>query len=173
MMAEILKYIPLAFAAGFLLNFMPCVLPVIPIKVRMLTAKDEVHHKTRLSRALTMSAGTLFFFVFLALVMQLFNLTWGGLFYLKTVNDGFFTYSGITLLMSILVIIGIIKLQKETDLRERKLYSAFILFAIILIIPFSGSGGLKGLEPYSEKSHTSGFYGKITRDAGVYGGVVY
>mgnify|MGYP007004909585 CR=1 FL=1 len=105
----------MAFAAGFLLNFMPCVLPVIPIKVRILTAETG-GPKTRISKALNMAFGTLSFFMLLSLFMQMFNLTWGEWFsnswFTALIALLFFTFS-LTLFFDISVIKTFFKLNFE------------------------------------------------------------
>lgn len=70
----------LALVAGALLNLTPCVLPVIPLKIRTI-----IHHAggTRLRRmeaAIAFAAGTLLFFLAIGIASAMLHWTWGVLF---------------------------------------------------------------------------------------------
>ena len=70
----------LGFAAGFLLNFMPCVLPVLGIKIgSLLRAADGAESKVR-EFSLFYALGTAVFFTLLALGLGAAGAIWGGLF---------------------------------------------------------------------------------------------
>ena len=67
----------LAFAAGMILNFMPCVLPVIPFKVQALLRETAGTARTRALAAVSLLAGSLAFFIVLGTVTAGFGLMWG------------------------------------------------------------------------------------------------
>ncbi len=46
-MKDLLGYGVLAFWAGVLLNFVPCVLPVIPLKIRAVLRETYQYHKEK------------------------------------------------------------------------------------------------------------------------------
>lgn len=74
--------IPLALLAGFILNLMPCVLPVIGLKLRGLM---PTAHKDSPSRAfrvhnLAFAAGIISFFCILALAIGATGMAWGQIF---------------------------------------------------------------------------------------------
>jgi len=82
---SLLKAIPLAFLAGFLLNLMPCVLPVACLKLSGLLAacaaeKERDRHHTIRRHNLFFSLGILVYFSLLALVLGLAGFAWGQLF---------------------------------------------------------------------------------------------
>ncbi|TFG60298.1 MAG: thiol:disulfide interchange protein, partial [Deltaproteobacteria bacterium] len=53
----------LAFAAGFLLNLTPCVLPAIPLKIRAILNETGTSFRRRLLAAAAFLAGSLAFFL--------------------------------------------------------------------------------------------------------------
>ncbi len=70
----------LALVSGMLLNLTPCVLPVIPLKVRII-----IHHagstlRRRTESATAFAAGTLLFFLIIGIASALLHWTWGALF---------------------------------------------------------------------------------------------
>lgn len=67
----------LAFAAGMILNFMPCVLPVMPFKVQALLRETTGATRSRALAAAALLAGSLGFFVVLGAVTAGFGLMWG------------------------------------------------------------------------------------------------
>jgi len=66
-----------AFAAGMILNFMPCVLPVIPFKVQALLRETTGTSRSRALAAAALLAGSLAFFIVLGAVTAGFGLMWG------------------------------------------------------------------------------------------------
>lgn len=66
-----------AFAAGMILNFMPCVLPVIPFKVQALLRETNGTTRSRSLAAASLLAGSLAFFIVLGAVTTGFGLMWG------------------------------------------------------------------------------------------------
>ena len=70
----------LAFLAGALLNLTPCVLPVIPLKIRTIIHHTGAAPRHRLEAATAFLAGTLLFFLAIGSVSALMHWTWGALF---------------------------------------------------------------------------------------------
>ena len=66
-----------ALVGGAILNIMPCVLPVIPLKVLSLVQQAHGDRKLAVLHALTFSAGVVTLFVALALALKLFGLFYG------------------------------------------------------------------------------------------------
>lgn len=67
----------IAFAAGMVLNFMPCVLPVMPFKVQALLRETSGTAHSRVMAAAALLAGSLAFFILLGAVTAGFGLMWG------------------------------------------------------------------------------------------------
>ncbi len=82
------KAMVLAVLAGFLLNFMPCVLPVVSLKISSLVSgfsrgarNDETaRRKAFIEHNLFFALGILAYFLALSLVLSLLGLAWGELF---------------------------------------------------------------------------------------------
>jgi len=70
----------LALIAGMLLNFMPCVLPVISLKIRSISINSDKPFRIKLFMSLLYSAGILFSFVVLAYVVVFAGRMWGAFF---------------------------------------------------------------------------------------------
>ena len=66
-----------AIAAGAVLNFMPCVLPVMPFKVQALLRETSGTVRSRAAAAAALMAGSLTFFILLGSVTSAFGLMWG------------------------------------------------------------------------------------------------
>lgn len=67
----------IAFAAGLVLNFMPCVLPVMPFKVQALLRETNGTVRSRAQAAAALLVGSLTFFILLGLVTAGLGLMWG------------------------------------------------------------------------------------------------
>lgn len=86
--AGVWKAILLALLAGFVLNFMPCVLPVVSLKISSLVsgyAHGHVNNARTRRQAFTehnlfFATGILAYFVALSLVLSFLGLAWGELF---------------------------------------------------------------------------------------------
>lgn len=81
----LLKAALLAFAAGFILNFMPCVLPVVSLKLSGLLALCGEEGRRERLRTLRehnsfFALGIVVYFLFLSLLLSVFGLAWGELF---------------------------------------------------------------------------------------------
>lgn len=70
----------LALAAGLLLNFTPCVLPAIPIKIRTILHHAGDHPANRVTAGAAFVAGSLLFFLSLGVITAMLHWTWGNLF---------------------------------------------------------------------------------------------
>ena len=66
-----------AFCAGMILNFMPCVLPVMPFKVQALLRETSGSTRSRARAATALLTGSLAFFVLLGAVTASLGLMWG------------------------------------------------------------------------------------------------
>ncbi len=76
----ILQAIMLGLIAGFILNFMPCVLPVVSLKL-MSFARNAGSSRAKLIKlGLSFSAGIVASFTVLAALAAFFGYSWGGLF---------------------------------------------------------------------------------------------
>ena len=73
-------YLLAGFVGGFILNFMPCVLPVISIKVLSLLGQAGQARRRVLGLGLAFSAGMIALFVVLGLLVTTAGQTWGALF---------------------------------------------------------------------------------------------
>jgi thiol:disulfide interchange protein len=82
-MTELLGYSLLAFWAGVLLNFVPCVLPVIPLKIRAVLHEIKGDVRSRILAAVALLSGSLFFFLILGSATAYLGQTWGALFQSK------------------------------------------------------------------------------------------
>ena len=79
-MTELFVNSLLAFVAGILLNFTPCVLPVIPFKIQAVLKEIGGDLRSRLLAAGSLLAGSLLFFLILGGATAYLGLTWGALF---------------------------------------------------------------------------------------------
>ena len=70
----------LAFFAGVLLNFTPCVLPVIPIKIQAILREVHSSPKNRILASLSLLAGSVLFFLVLGILTASLGILWGELF---------------------------------------------------------------------------------------------
>ncbi|MEE4113857.1 MAG: thioredoxin family protein [Desulfobacteraceae bacterium] len=77
MMQTLVAHSTLAFAAGMILNLMPCVLPVMPFKVQALLRETTGTTRSRTLAAAALLAGSLVFFVVLGAVTAGFGWMWG------------------------------------------------------------------------------------------------
>jgi thiol:disulfide interchange protein DsbD len=68
------------FLAGFILNFMPCVLPVVSLKVMGFVKQAEKNRSDSFKMGILFSAGIMTSFFTLAVLAAYFGYSWGGLF---------------------------------------------------------------------------------------------
>lgn len=83
--ATLLPAVLLGLLAGMILNFMPCVLPVVSLKLTALlsgASGGDEHHRQRLFREhnLFFALGVLLYFLFLSVLLGLTGLAWGQIF---------------------------------------------------------------------------------------------
>jgi len=100
-MSELLGYSLLAFGAGLLLNFVPCVLPVIPVKIRIVLREIKGDTRSRILAAVSLLAGSMSFFLILGSATAYLELAWGDLFRSKIFLaglTGFLLFAGIATL---------------------------------------------------------------------------
>jgi len=76
----ILQAILFGLLAGFILNFMPCVLPVVSLKIMSFIKNAGESRREVVRQGLLFSAGILVSFGFLAVLAAYFGYSWGGLF---------------------------------------------------------------------------------------------
>jgi len=74
---SLLIWLLLAFVAGLLMNIMPCVLPVISIKVLSLVQQAGESRRRALGMGVAFAAGMMVVFLALAVTAILFGLGWG------------------------------------------------------------------------------------------------
>ena len=137
----------LAFVGGFVLNFMPCVLPVIGLKVMSFVQQAGEDRKKTLALNVVYSLGLLSIFWILALAASVFSLGWGEQFN----NDPFtITILAVIFVMALsflgvweIPIPGFASSGKANELTEKEGYSgAFFkgVITTILATPCSGPG---------------------------------
>ncbi len=73
-------YLIMAMIGGFILNFMPCVLPVISIKILSFVRQAREHRWRVFELGLAFSAGIIASFLVLAVIVVALDSQWGGLF---------------------------------------------------------------------------------------------
>lgn len=76
----ILGYLLMAFIGGFILNLMPCVLPVISIKVLSFVQQAKENRLRVLTLGVAFSAGIFVSFLVLGVLIVMLGQQWGGLF---------------------------------------------------------------------------------------------
>ncbi|MCP3899044.1 MAG: DUF255 domain-containing protein, partial [Desulfobacteraceae bacterium] len=97
-MNELILYSASAFLAGITLNLMPCVLPVIPFKIKAVLRETESNSGTRILTAFAFMIGSIGFFLLIGLASIYFGLIWGELFQSRAflgVLSLFLLFSGI------------------------------------------------------------------------------
>jgi suppressor for copper-sensitivity B len=74
---SLLAILPIAFLAGLMLNFMPCVLPVVAIKLLSLVKQSSLDRRRVLLTNLSYSSGLVFVMLVLATLASFAGLGWG------------------------------------------------------------------------------------------------
>jgi len=100
-MTELFGYSVLAFWAGVMLNFVPCVLPVIPLKIRAVLYEIKGDFRSRMLAALALLFGSLLFFMILGVATAYLGKTWSALFQSKlflSALSAFLLFAAITTL---------------------------------------------------------------------------
>ncbi|MCP4370373.1 MAG: thiol:disulfide interchange protein, partial [Deltaproteobacteria bacterium] len=75
-MNELILYSASAFLAGITLNLMPCVLPVIPFKIKAVLRETESNPGARILAAFAFMLGSIGFFLLIGLASVYFGLIW-------------------------------------------------------------------------------------------------
>ncbi len=134
-----------AFIGGFILNFMPCVLPVVGLKVMSFVQQAGADRRRAFMLNAAYSAGIMAIFAGLAVLMIFFSMAWGEMFTYMSVRIGL-----IVLLFAMalsyfgfweLPAPGMASSKGAQDLQKREGYTgAFFkgMFATILSTPCSG-----------------------------------
>ena len=137
----LLSAIFFAFLAGIILNFMPCVLPVLGIKILSFT--ENTSKKTAVLRSFAFSAGIFFVFLLLALITVQAKIWWGQQFQNPIFINilSFFMLVGALFLFDVFVISPnskVADLERKQD--KSSLLGNFIrgICATILATPCSG-----------------------------------
>lgn len=91
MAPALIPYGLLAFAAGTMLNLMPCVLPVMPFKIQAILRSTGRSRTSRLRAAGAIWAGSQLFFIVLGAISASVGLMWGQL----------FQYAGVRLMLGV------------------------------------------------------------------------
>src|SRR5918996_1977641 len=112
-MSELIWQVIAAFAGGAILNLTPCVLPIIPIKVRTLLHNHADSRGRRATMAFSLVAGSLVVFTTLGLLTAFLNLQWGFLFQSRIF---------LTVLVLFLFVAGILMILQQTLPLPRWLY---------------------------------------------------
>lgn len=144
----------LAFIGGFILNFMPCVLPVVGLKVMSFVQQAGSDRKRAFLLNTSYSAGIMAIYVGLAVAMIAFSMAWGEMFTYFSVRVG------LTILMFAMALSyfgfweipapGMASSENAQELQQREGYTgAFFkgMFATVLSTPCSGPflGGIFAL----------------------------
>jgi len=147
------KAILLGLLAGFVLNFMPCALPVISIKLSQLLAggasANEAQRRSKIrEHFMFLALGALTYFMFLAALFGFTDLAWGQLFQQPSVILGL-TVIVFALSLSLLGVftLPVIDLKFDQMTTHPKLQSFFTgMLTTLLATPCSGPflGGVLG-----------------------------
>lgn len=130
-----------AFLAGIILNFMPCVLPVLGIKI--LSFAEHTSKKTAILRSLAFSAGIVFIFLILAFITIQAKIWWGQQFQ----NPIFITILSVFMVLGALFLFDIFVISPNSKIAEidrnqdkKSLFGNFVrgICATILATPCSG-----------------------------------
>lgn len=140
---NILLAIILAFIAGVILNFMPCVLPVLGIKILSFSKGREGTKKTAVLHSLAFAAGMIIVFLILATFAAFAGMSWGEqfqnpVFIVALVSLMFLFGLGMFDLFIILVPSKISELDAKQ--KDKGIWGNFAkgMFATILATPCSG-----------------------------------
>ncbi|MDR0305119.1 MAG: thioredoxin family protein [Chitinispirillales bacterium] len=131
----------LAFFAGVILNFMPCVLPVLGIKI--LSFAQDTDKKTAIFKSFAFALGVIFVFLLLAIAAIQLKIWWGQQFQ----NPVFITILSVLMLVGSLFLFDVFTLSPNSgvanfEMKQKKnsLWGNFIrgVCATILATPCSG-----------------------------------
>ncbi len=139
--SSLLPAILTAFVAGLILNVMPCVLPVIGIKIMSLMKMHSESRKMLAVHGLMYTAGVIFSFLVLASLAAFAGANWGSLFQ----SRGFIVIMAVIIFSLALSMLGVYTLQTPLFITKISPSSSVIttsfmngLLATILATPCSG-----------------------------------
>ncbi len=129
----------LAFAAGLILNLTPCVLPVIPLKIRVILREVGQTAGRRILAALAFLGGALTLFAGLGVAVAVIGLKWGFLFQSQT----FLVFLIAILLLGAVALIGKVPIpvpQTLQNLHGQGLVDPYLTGALtaVLATPCAG-----------------------------------
>ena len=141
-MSGFIEAIIFGLIAGFILNFMPCVLPVVSLKIMSFVQNAGEDKKVIVFQGLLFSAGIILSFLILAALAAYGGYSWGGLFQ----NQGFIVFMAAFIFVLALSLFGVFSITPPAvagtiAAKRRGIYSdAFIkgVVATLLATPCSG-----------------------------------
>lgn len=141
-MSGLIEVIIFGLIAGFILNFMPCVLPVVSLKIMAFVQNAGQNRKVIAFQGLLFSAGIILSFILLAALAAYGGYSWGALFQ----NQGFIVFMAAFIFALALSIFGVFSITVPSvagniAAKKRGIYSdAFIkgMVATLLATPCSG-----------------------------------
>ncbi len=141
-MSGFLEAIIFGLIAGFILNFMPCVLPVVSLKIMSFVQNAGQEKKVIILQGILFSSGIILSFLILALLAAYGGYSWGGLFQ----NQGFIVIMAAFIFALALSLFGVFSITPPAvagviAAKKRGIYSdAFVkgVVATLLATPCSG-----------------------------------
>lgn len=141
-MSGFLEAIFFGLIAGFILNFMPCVLPVVSLKIMSFVQNAGQERKVIILQGLLFSSGIILSFMILAALAAYSGYSWGGLFQ----NQGFIVFMAAFIFALALSLFGVFSITPPAvagviAAKKRGIYSdAFVkgIVATLLATPCSG-----------------------------------
>lgn len=141
-MSGLIEVIIFGLIAGFILNFMPCVLPVVSLKIMAFVQNAGQDKKVIVFQGLLFSAGIILSFLILAALAAFGGYSWGALFQ----NQGFIVFMAAFIFALALSLFGVFAITPPAvagniAAKKRGIYSdAFIkgVVATLLATPCSG-----------------------------------
>jgi len=141
-MSGFLEAVIFGLIAGFILNFMPCVLPVVSLKIMSFVQNAGQDRKVIILQGLLFSSGIILSFFILAALAAYGGYSWGGLFQ----NQGFIVFMAAFIFALALSLFGVFSITPPAvagviAAKKRGIYSdAFVkgIVATLLATPCSG-----------------------------------
>ncbi len=139
--------LPIAFVGGFILNFMPCVLPVVGLKILSFVNQAGSHKSRIFALNLAYAVGMLAVFLVLATLAVVLGLGWGQQFNYEAFN---ITLAAVVFAMALsflgvweIPVPGFVGSEKAGDLAQMEGYTGAIfkgMLTTVLATPCSGPG---------------------------------
>lgn len=141
-MSGLIEAVIFGLIAGFILNFMPCVLPVVSLKIMAFVQNAGEERRIIVFQGLLFSGGIISSFIILAALAAYGGYSWGGLFQ----NQGFIVFMAAFIFALALSLFGVFSINPPSvagtiAVKKRGIYSdAFIkgMVATLLATPCSG-----------------------------------